>query len=235
MGPSCPRALWYSVRHPELSEPIPPWAEIKYTFGDILEALAIIYAKASGHKVLGEQDEIRLDGIVGHRDCVIDGCIVDVKSTSSRGFEKFKSRGLAFDDPFGYLDQLDGYVVGSLLDPLVEVKDKGYILAIDKTLGKVVLYEHIVRPDAIRRRIQDYKEIVARDIPPKCECGTVPDGRSGNIRLDVKASYSPYKYCCNPLLRTFIYSTGPVYLTHVSRKPDVPEIFPILRQQELRR
>src|SRR6266849_6159935 len=39
-------------------------------------------AKAAGHEVLGEQDELTLDGVVGHRDCVIDGCIVDVKTTS---------------------------------------------------------------------------------------------------------------------------------------------------------
>src|SRR5438105_1275187 len=84
MGPKCPRALWYSIHHPELGEPIPPWAEIKYSFGHILEALVITLAKAAGHSVTGEQDAVVLDGIVGHRDCVIDGCVVDVKSASSR-------------------------------------------------------------------------------------------------------------------------------------------------------
>src|SRR5882757_8844054 len=106
MGPRCPRALWYSINHPEMAEALPPWAEVKYSFGHIIEALAITLAKASGHEVTGEQDELVLDGIVGHRDCVIDGCLVDVKSASSISFQKFKSKGFEKEDSFGYLDQL---------------------------------------------------------------------------------------------------------------------------------
>jgi hypothetical protein len=224
MGPRCPRALWFSIHHPELGEPLPPWAEIKYSFGHIIEALAVSLAKAAGHEVTGEQDELVLDGIVGHRDCVIDGCVVDVKSSSSRGFIRFKDGSLAQNDTFGYLDQLDGYVVASHLDPLVTVKDRGYILAVDKQLGHMTLYEHIIRERSIRERINYYKEIVGSSKPPACECRTIPQGRSGNISLDTKASYSPYKHCCFPFLRTFLYSDGPVYLTKVVRVPDVKEI-----------
>lgn len=225
MGPQCPRAMWYSIHRPEMAEPIPPWATIKYTFGDILEALAIGLAKAAGHEVSGEQDELVLDGIVGHRDCVIDGCVVDVKSSSSRGFIKYKYKTLHQADDFGYLDQLDGYVLASANDPLVTVKDRGYILAIDKQLGHMALYEHIIREEQIHRRIAEAKRIVSSTSPPPCECGTIPEGRAGNLRLDTKASYSPYKYCCFPGLRTFRYSTGPVDLARVVRQPDVPEIF----------
>jgi hypothetical protein len=225
MGPRCPRALWYSVHRPEMAEPIPPWATIKYTFGHIIESLAISLTKAAGHEVTGEQDELVLDGIVGHRDCVVDGCVVDVKSSSSRGFIKFKHKTLYQDDPFGYLDQLDGYVLASADDELVKVKDKGYILAIDKQLGHMVLYEHTIRPNDIRNRIREYKGIVRNTEAPDCNCRTLPEGKGGNLRLDIKASYSPYKYCCFPGLRTFAYSTGPVDLAKVVRLPDVPEIF----------
>lgn len=225
MGPRCPKALWHSIHTPEAAEQLPAWAEIKYSLGHMVEALAIVLAKAAGHEVTGEQDELELDGIKGHRDCVIDGCIVDVKSTSSRGFIKFKNKAIGQDDTFGYLDQLDGYVVASSDDPLVRVKDRGYLLAIDKQLGHVVLYEHIIRPDNIRERIKYYKECVKQSSPPKCECRTVAEGKSGNIKLDTKASYSPYKHCCFPSLRTFIYSTGPMYLTTVKKVPDVPERF----------
>lgn len=224
MGPRCPKALWYSIHHPELGEALPAWAEIKFSFGHVLEALAITLAKASGHVVTGEQDAVQVDGIVGHRDCVIDGCIVDVKSSSSRGMEKFRRKGLEEDDPFGYLDQLDGYLVGSLEDPLVTVKDKAYLLAIDKQLGHMVLYEHTARPARIIDRVKLFKEIVGRSSPPACDCKSIPDGKSGNLKLDVKASYNAYKHCCNPRIRTFLYASGPVYLTHVERKPDVPEI-----------
>lgn len=224
MGPQCPRALWYSIHHPELAETLPPWATFKYSFGHVIEALAVALAKAAGHTVTGVQDAIVLDGITGHRDCVIDGCIVDVKSASSRSFIKFKSRSIAQDDPFGYLDQLDGYVVGSYLDPLVSVKDRGYLWAIDKTLGHMVLYEHVVRESSIRNRIKEYKGIVSKNEPPACTCRTIPQGASGNLQLDVQASYSPFKHCCFPLLRTFLYATGPVFLTRVVRLPEVKEI-----------
>lgn len=224
MGDRCPRALWYSIHHPELGEHLPPWAEIKYSFGHILEALVIALAKAAGHTVEGEQDAVTLDGITGHRDCVIDGCVLDVKSASTRSFQKFKDGSIKTDDSFGYLEQLDGYVCASADDPIVTVKDRGYDLVIDKTLGHLCLFEHVVRPEHIKERIRTSKAIVARSSPPTCECGTRPDGKSGNISLDTRASYNSYKHTCFPNLRTFLYASGPVYLTNVVRKPDVPEV-----------
>jgi hypothetical protein len=225
MGPRCPKALWHSIHTPELAEPLPAAAEFKYSYGHIIEALAITLAKASGHTVTGEQDAVEVDGIIGHRDCVVDGCVLDVKSTTSLGFPKFRDGTLKNNDDFGYLEQLDGYLCGSLKDDLVAVKDKAYILAIDKNLGKMVLYEHTFRENHIRNRVEDYKRIVALKEPPACNCGTVAKGSSGNIGLDVRASYSPFKKCCFPGLRTFLYSTGPVYLTKVVRLPDVQEVY----------
>lgn len=219
MGPRCPRSLWYSVHHPELAQQVEPWVEVKFSFGHILEALAITLAKASGHEVTGEQDELVLDGVKGHRDCVIDGCIVDVKSAASRSFQKFKDKSIRENDTFGYLDQLDGYMVASLDDPLVKVKDKAYLFAIDKQLGHMVLYEHQLRESSIRDRVRAYKAIVERDQPPQCNCGVEPDGKSGNLKLDTRASYNNFKYCCFPNLRTFLYANGPVYLTKVVKRP----------------
>jgi hypothetical protein len=224
MGPRCPCALWHSIHHPELREAMPPWAEIKFSFGHILEALSICLSKAAGHSVTGEQDEITVDGVLGHRDCIIDGCLVDVKSASSIAFGKFKDGSIREKDSFGYLEQLDSYLCGSMDDPLLTVKDRAYLLAIDKQLGHMCLYEHRFREEHIRRRISDYRRIVSSEQAPTCTCGTVPEGKSGNIRLDTIASYSPFKYTCFPNLRTFIYASGPVYLTKVVRVPDVPEI-----------
>jgi hypothetical protein len=224
MGPRCPKALWASIHAPESAETLPAHAHVKFSFGHTIEALAISLAKSAGHTVTGEQDVLEVDGVEGHRDCVIDGCIVDVKSAASRSFSKFKDGSLKETDYFGYLDQLDGYLVGSLDDPLVTVKDRAYLWAVDKQLGHMCLYEHRIRPQRIRDRIKLYKDIIALPEPPACECGVVPDGKSGNLKLDVKGSYSPYKYFCNPRLRCFLYSSGPVFLTHVVRQPDVPEI-----------
>jgi hypothetical protein len=233
MGPRCPKALWYSIHHPELAEPLPPWAEVKFAYGTILEYLVISLAKSAGHEVVGEQDELVLDGIVGHRDCIIDGCIVDVKSASSPNFLKFKSGSIEQNDGFGYLDQLDGYVVASRGDPRLRVSDRGYLLAVDKTLGHMTLHEHEVtdeREATLRDRISYYKTIVGREHPPSCECGTYAEGASGNIKLDTVASYSPFKFCCFPGLRVFIpggysgKSKAPIYLTKVVRKPDMKEV-----------
>lgn len=226
MGPICEKQLWHSIHTPELEEGLPPSAKIKFQYGHILEALVIAMAKAAGHEVTGEQDAVTVDGVTGHRDCVIDGCIVDVKSCSSIAFQKFQQKTIALEgnDSFGYLDQLDGYLVGSCDDPMVRTKDRAYILAIDKTLGHLCLYEHHLREESIRTRIRLYKGIVALREPPRCTCGVVPEGKSGNLKLDVRASYSGYKYVCFPRLRCFRYSKGPVYLTHVEREPDVDEI-----------
>lgn len=224
MGEKCPCQLWHSIHTPSLGEKLPASAVLKYAYGHVIEAMVIEMAKAAGHEVEGEQDVLYLDGVRGHRDCVIDGCTVDVKSASSMAYKKFKDGSISMDDPFGYLAQLDGYVVAAADDDLVRVKDRGYLLAVDKTLGHMCLYEHRVRPDAIRERIKYYKEIIGSEHPPKCECETVPDGKSGNIRLSMRASYNPFKHCCFPSIRTFLYASGPVYLTKVVRKPDVPEV-----------
>jgi hypothetical protein len=225
MGEKCPSALWHSIHSAAYAEPFPPWVRIKFDYGHILESYVIELCKAAGHEVTGEQDELILDDVKGHRDCVVDGCTVDVKSLNSRSFQALKA-GLAPQDLFlrDYLDQLDGYVVAASEDPLVRVKDKGYILAIDKTLGHLHLEEHKVRALHIRERIAESKRIANLDVPPRCTCGTTTDGKSGNIKLDVKASYNSFKYCCFPQLRTFLYANGPVYLTKVNRVPDVPEI-----------
>lgn len=220
MGPRCPKALWHSIHTPEEAEALPAPALIKYTYGHTLEAMVIALAKAAGHEVTGEQDELDVLGVKGHRDCVIDGCVVDVKSANSRSFQKFKDQSIRTDDTFGYLDQLDGYLVGSASDDLVRVKDRGYLLAIDKELGNMVLYEHHLRRHHILSRVDDYKKIVDLNEPPACTCKEIPDGKSGNLILDIAGKYSAYKWVCKPNLRCFIFSTGPRYFTRVVRRPE---------------
>src|SRR6266446_4871459 len=116
MGEICPCALWHSIHKPELAEQMQGWTQIKFTYGDILEAFVIALAKGAGHEVTGEQDELSLDGIIGHRDCVIDGYTVDVKSANSRAFGDIKHYA---SSPFitGYLDQLASYTIAAKDDP----------------------------------------------------------------------------------------------------------------------
>lgn len=224
MGEKCPCQLWHTIHSPSLAEKLQAPARIKFTYGDVIESLAISMAIAAGHEVTGEQDEITADGVPGHRDCVIDGCIVDVKSTNSLSFQKIQAGAVA-EDKFlsAYLAQLDGYLMGSADDPLVRVKDRGYLLAVDKVLGKMHLYEHIYRPEFIAKRISEYKGIVALPQPPRCNCGIEPDGEGGNLKLDTFASYNPFKHLCadnrGDKIRTFLYEGGPRFLTKVVRRP----------------
>lgn len=224
MGPKCPKALWHSIHTPELAEPLPGYAKFKFQYGHIIEELAITLFKAAGHHVVGEQDELYLDGIRGHRDCVVDGCLLDVKSSSTAGFKKFEDGSIAHPgaDTFGYLDQLDGYLCASLSDPLVTVKDRAYLFVIDKQLGHMCLYEHHFIPTReriLRDRIKQYKEIIRRDSPPICECGTTTED-NGNTKLDTRASYSSFKHVCFPSLRTAIYAGGkPQFFSHVAKWP----------------
>lgn len=196
MGDICPRHLWYSIHHPELAEPYNSETLIKFSYGHTIERMAIALAKAAGHEVTGEQDELTVDGVKGHRDCVIDGYVVDVKSCSQFTFKKIQTGAIRQDDSFGYLAQLDGYMVGSDNDDLVRYKDTAFIWAIDKTLGKMCLYEHKLRRNFIIERVGDYKAIVAQATPPACQCKRVYDKKSGTFKPDAQASYSPYKRYC---------------------------------------
>jgi len=225
MGDKCPRSLWASIHAPSVQTKFRPQTKLIFHYGNVIEQLALALAKAAGHEVTGEQDELVLDGIQGHRDCVIDGCIVDVKSTTSKGLQTFKAGGVE-EDIFlrSYLDQLDGYAVASLDDDLVTNKTHAYIWAIDKQLGHMCLYEHRIRPERIRERIGLYKSIVARAEPPECTCGRIVEKATGNILLDTKASYNPFKYFCHPRLRTFIVKGKPKDYISVKQRPDGTEM-----------
>lgn len=217
------RKLWFSVNRQSEAETLPPEARIKFLFGDILEELLLFLAREAGHTVTGTQDTVEVAGVIGHRDAVIDGHLVDCKSASSFSFKKFEDHKLGDEnsDPFGYLDQLGSYHWASTdCDP-----DVASFLVIDKTLGKITL-------DTWPRAQKDFsavaehkKSVIALPEPPKEKCyEPIPDGKSGNEKLPVGCSYCSHKWSCWDNLRCFIYSSGPVYLNKVTREPKVPEV-----------
>jgi len=228
IGQPCERKLWYSVNQYEDQEPIRPESKLKFLYGDLLEDLLLSLAKAAGHKVEGHQDTMSLCGIKGHRDAVIDGVTVDVKSASSFSFKKFKDHNLEHDDPFGYLTQLSSYVKAAEDDPLVEDKKGGAFLVIDKQHGTLCLdyydFEETGHLDNLEDEIEYRKGMVKESDPPPKGFPSVADGKSGNRKLCTNCSYCDYKKVCWPEARTFIYSTGPRYLTEVKRLPNVPEV-----------
>lgn len=218
------RKLWFTINTPELGEPLSPKTRFKFLLGDLLEELLLYLAEESGHKVEGAQDTLEINGVIGHRDAVIDGRTVDVKSASSYSFKKFKEHRLREDDPFGYIDQLNSYMYAAKDDPLVSDKRTGSFLVIDKTLGHICLDSYSSNGVDYDKVVEDKREMLAQSTPPDRCYEPVPEGKSGNMKLGVQCSYCQFKFACYPGLRTFLYSTGPVFLTHVEREPKVPEI-----------
>lgn len=216
------RQMWYEA-HPEhgTKEPLTAKTYLKFLYGDVIEQLFLFLTKEAGHTVEHEQLEVEVDGVKGHIDAIIDGVVVDVKSASSFGYEKFKNNTVPADDAFGYVPQLSGYA--NVLTPGADAA----WLAIDKVSGDVcvsVLPQSIIKYYQPKERIDELREVLAADNPPDRCYDPVPDGKSGNFKLPTPCSYCAHKFRCHPDVRTFLYSTGPRFLTTVAREPDVFEV-----------
>lgn len=224
LGKPCERQLYYDVNS-EVAEDLPASTYMKFLYGDILEDFLLTLAVASGHTVEGEQDEQEILGIKGHRDAVIDGVSVDVKSASSYSFKKFETNSLRENDPFGYIQQLSSYVYASKDDPIVVDKTGGAFLVIDKTLGKVCLdyYDFTEELEVKEDFVKNRKDMVNSSTLPDRGFAPVPHQKSGNMKLPVNCSYCPHKFKCYEGLRSFIGSYGPLYLTKVVKEPYMKE------------
>lgn len=224
IGSPCERKLYLEINQPEVVEPLPPQAILKFLYGDILEELLLFLAEASGHKVEGRQDTQEIAGIKGHRDAVIDGVLTDVKSASTYSFNKFKDHKLEEDDPFGYVVQLQSYLGAGKDDPLVTDKTRACFLVVDKTLGHICLDVYANEEWDLEEAYERRKEVINGPNLPERSFEPIPDGKSGNMKLDMFCSYCNVKDACYPNLRTFIYSNGPRHLTTVKKVPDVYEV-----------
>lgn len=228
IGQPCERKLWYETNIPSKGEELRAPTLIKFLYGDILEELLLSLAKAAGHTVEGEQDTMDIKGIKGHRDAVIDGVTIDVKSASSYSFKKFKDHNLEYEDPFGYLSQLSSYVYAGKDDPIVKDKKGGAFLAIDKQHGTICLdyydFEDTGHLDDMEDLYEHRKKVSSKPTAPSRGFPTEAEGKSGNRKLGVNCRYCAFKHECHPGLRTFLYNYGPVYLTKVVREPKVTEV-----------
>jgi|TARA_R110000744_G_scaffold89898_8_gene174744 hypothetical protein len=229
IGKPCERQLWSRVNEPYGKEEV-LGAELKGTFfyGDLLEALVIALAKAAGHDVQGEQDVLYVNGIKGHRDCVIDGMTIDVKSASNFSFEKFKRGDIASNDPFGYMSQLSSYTYAGKDDPLVTNKTQAAFLVIKKDRFELCLDVHDFssRLPNKEAEVQHKKDMVKGPMPAiPAAAQPVPQTKtSPNMKLSTLCTYCFRKKQCWPAMRTFQYSGGPSHLVTVVKEPNVPEI-----------
>ena len=218
------RQLWYEKKLPKGKEKITPSTFIKFMYGHLLEEVLLFLVSIAGHKIEAAQKEVLVNGIKGHMDCKIDGEVIDIKTASGRAFQKFSNDTLAQDDPFGYIAQLCGYEEA-------EGTDNGGFLDINKETGELTLH----RPEELDKinvvdKIDHLKHEMSLDTPPEKCYSTVPEGKSGNMKLNKGCFYCSYKFECHADandgngLRVFKYSKGPTYLTTVKVEPRVEEV-----------
>lgn len=218
------RQMWFEKRDPKGRGSVDGATQIKFLYGHILEEIVLMLVRMAEHNVTDEQKEVTVNGIVGHMDCKINGQVVDVKSASKFAFNKFVKGTLADDDPFGYLGQLAGY-------EKAEGTDEGGFLVINKESGELCMYcpDDLDKPN-IDTKINSLLDELKLDKPPQMCYNPTPDGKKGNMQLPKGCTWCKYKYECHKDandgagLRTFKYSTGYKYLTHVEAEPKVDEI-----------
>lgn len=244
IGSICDREIWYKTNLHAEGEPLDPEVLGTFFYGDILESVVIALAIASGHKVECIQEPIEVYGMKGTSDVVIDGMVVDIKSASNYGFEKFANNGLkgyykyegrgnnkkkvwvpqSVADSFGYISQLSSYLAGYQGDNRVTYKDKAAFLAVRKERFKLALDVYDLTEELANKEAEvTHARAVSEGDLPEQRLPAVSHGKE-NWKLGTKCSYCAFKKICWPNLRTFAYSSGPVFLTHVGKEPDVPEI-----------
>lgn len=227
------RQLWYMANMPEKAEKLDGKTHFKFLYGDVLELLLLFLAKEAGHSVEYAQEEVSEDGVLGHVDAVIDGVLTDAKSASPYGYNKFRTGDILFDDSFGYIPQLAGYhhAISAKLPGVID-ESRAAFLACDKVSGDICVMEidkETLDGNPPGPRIKHLKEVIGRKQPPPRCYSPVPEGKSGNLKLDLGCSYCAYRDECwsdandGRGLRKFVYSRGPVWLTSVKKEPKVDE------------
>ena len=217
IGSPCKRKLWYKINEPATARPLAPSDLLKFFYGDMIEELVLAIVEASGHSVEGTQDRMRINDLAGHRDAVIDGMTVDVKSASPYSFKKFAEGNLRDEDPFGYISQLSSYVYAAKDDPLVTNKTHGAFLVVDKVNGSLCLdvYDFTPELEQKEKEVKQVKEMVAGDIPDR-GFDPVPQSKtSPNTKLHPSCGFCEFNKKCWPEARRFVYGHGYVLLVDV--------------------
>jgi len=227
VGSPCKRKTWYRINKTEEAAPHNPQLLGLFFYGDLLETLILALAKAAGHDVQGEQDRLNVHGIKGHRDAVIDGVTIDVKSSSRYGMQKFKGHKLRDDDPYGYISQLSSYVYAGKDDPLVTEKNKGAFLVVQKDSFELCLDTYDFTDEMIHKEkeVSEVIKLVSGDIPSERLKPIPQSSTSENTKLCFSCAGCEYRKSCWPEARVFQYSGGrKEYLVDIVKMPKVEEI-----------
>lgn len=220
------RQLWYDSRGYE-REALTGDKLLKFLYGDIIEEILLTLAKLSGHTVTHEQQVVKVAGIKGHMDAVIDGHVVDVKSASPFAFKKFEKATLAIDDPFGYMQQISAYT-----EAVPDSKGSAF-WAMNKVDGNLTLYQPSpsMLPDTTER-VEYLKGMLEEDSPPERCYDVEVDFKTGNEKLSIGCVFCDFKKECwkdangGEGLKGYKYAAMPfpLYLTKTVKLPRVDEI-----------
>lgn len=214
------RQLWYDMNGFK-GEPLSPETKFKFLYGDLIEEVFLFLAVEAGHEVTDLQRRVEVDDVSGKIDAIIDGVLVDVKSCSTRSYEKFETGKILTDDPFGYIAQLNGYKKALGIT-------RAAFIPIDKVLGKISVFELPDDDYDVSARIRVVREAVAQKEPPE-RCyepkKVSKTDKSGNLILSSGCSYCGHKFRCwadaneGQGLLVRHYSSGPKFFTRLVKEP----------------
>ncbi len=238
LGKKCLRQHWYNFNMPEASSGLLGHTKFKFLYGNILEEAVLYMAEEAGHEVTCLQERVEYNvarpnldwQITGRIDAVVDGILVDVKSTSSFGYTRYKYGITPANDSFGYIQQLSFYHAFGDFD---HVQGQAGFIWIDKQNGHITyndspLDDSRTLEDKANVIIDSIETVDEQDVPKAY--APEPYGKSGNMALAMPCSYCSFKRQCwkdsngGKGLRTFAYSHKPVDLVEIKREPKAPEI-----------
>jgi len=239
LGKPCMRQHWYKFNMPDSGSGLDGHTKFKFLYGNILEEAVLYMAEEAGHEVLDAQERVTCDVertngpdwvVSGRIDCLLDRHTVDVKSTSSYGYQRYKDGITADNDSFGYRWQLGFYDEFGNFSHASE--GKGFVW-IDKQNGHIK-YTPCSTPD--REEILERARNIADAVESEAVDGITrayssePYGKSGNLILPTACSYCDFKKECwkdsngGNGVRTFAYGHKPIHFVEVKREPKVAEI-----------
>ena len=180
--------------------------KMRNTFGDIIEALAILIMKSAGVDIKNEQKKVIYkfngDKIEGRQDVEIDEKVWDIKSASPYSFEKKFGESGGFnevvrEDSFGYASQ--GFLYGES-----QSKKFGGWIVINKSTGEWTVCETPASVDehkqkALKLAKDNFKALKEGKPFKRCYSDVAETFRTkptGNRVLGFVCSYCPYKLPC---------------------------------------
>ena len=180
--------------------------KMRNTFGDIIEAMAILIMKSAGVSISNEQKKVtyKFNGekIEGRQDVEIDGKVWDIKSASPYSFEKKFGEAGGFnevvrEDSFGYASQ--GFLYGES-----QSKKFGGWIAINKSTGEWTVCETPASVDehkqkALKLAKDNFNALKEGKPFKRCFSDVAETFRTkptGNRVLGFVCSYCPYKLPC---------------------------------------